>query len=369
MTYSFDMIKNTSELTMSIERYSQVIESEEFRTALLKDLEQISAGIQSPDEFFEEHAKYVLSLIAQQRHKIALELWLNLLENIKIIDEKTYASMHKGTPFYFIGIIFILNDRWIDGLEWLDYAFEQDTRRSKQGIIELPATWTLSFDPRSTEIKRPNDAGISAEILKKMEDLFKDLSRFDSSFTLAISTFRNKIKSKFLNASSNRSIRSAWCTYVANLMGKSNILRCLHLGPDNRRIQVTAQKSFVELTLILESLLREKYAGSRPNPTLANLLSELVGPKLFNKYDVYDKNIKRIKLISTILSRDYIKILTELRAAEDRNVKLAVSYQLAYEVRNHSHHIFNEEKISAEIFDNIFLRLSHAIINTIDKIY
>lgn len=74
-------------------------------------------------------------------------------------------------------------------------------------------------------------------------------------------------------------------------------------------------------------------------------------------------------MIKDILRHDYTKIYADLQKAEKKPDKLAVAYQLAYEVRNHSHHLFNEEEISDKVFNNIFLRLSYSIIMTINKLY
>ena len=144
-------------------------------------------------------------------------------------------------------------------------------------------------------------------------------------------------------------------------MNQKEVLRYLRLGPKERCVQLTAHKSFVELTLILETLLKNKYTGPESNPTLYTYLTKLVIPKLF-------PNVSG-KLIKTKLSHDYTKILSDIQKAEQTEDKLAVAYQLAYEVRNHSHHLFNEEEISDEVFNQIFLRLSYAIIMTVDKLY
>lgn len=363
MSNSFNLIVSTLGKSFEIQQYFALINTESFRNEIKKDLQLISKKVQNPDRFFEEHARYILNLNFEQRQKIGLEMWLSLLDIIKSVDEPIYKSMHKGTAFYHTGVMYLLNDRWIDGLEWLDYAFEQDTKNKTKGIVERPATWTLSFDPRTTEQKRPNDFGISNNVEEYMKELFKDINKIDSNFNTAIDDFRKKIKSTFLDASSNRSIRSAWCTFLGNLMNKKHILRYLRLGPKERCIQVTAHKSFVELTLILETLLQNKYSGTNSKPTLGTYMIEVVAKQVFSK------NITKVELISGTLTPDYTKILPDIQKAEKTNGKLEVAYQLAYEVRNHSHHLFNEEEISEDVFNQIFLRLSYAIIMTITILY
>jgi hypothetical protein len=113
-------------------------------------------------------------------------------------------------------------------------------------------------------------------------------------------------------------------------MNKNNLLRYLRLGPKERCIQVTAHKSFVELTLILETLLRKKYTGTKTNPTLGDYLCDIVGPKMFSNSQVYNKKARRIELIKVSLKHDYTKILQDIQTAEKSENKLAVAYQLAY---------------------------------------
>jgi len=363
MSNSFNLIVSTLGNNFEIQQYFALINTESFRNEIKKDLELISKKIQNPDKFFEEHARYILNLNFEQRHKIGLEMWLSLLEVIKSGDEAIYKSMHKGTVFYHTGVMYLLNDRWIEGLEWLDYAFEQDTRNKTSGIVELPATWTLSFDPRLKELKKPNDFGISNSILTDVIKLFENIKKFDSTFNLSIDDFRNKIKSTFLDASSNRSVRSAWCTFLGNLMNEKHVLRYLKLGPKEMCVQVNAHRSFVELTLILETLLKHKYSGANTKPTFGTFIIELIAINIFSE------TITNTKLINETLNHGYTQILSDVRNAELNNNKLKVAYQLAYEIRNHTHHLFNEEGIDENVYYELFMRLSYAILMTIDKLY
>ena len=164
-----------------------MIDTESFRNEIRKDLDLISKNALSPDNFFAEHATYMLNFNFESRQKLGLEMWLSLLDIIKSIDEHTYKDMHKGTAFYHTGIMYLLNDKWTEGFEWLDYAFEQDTK-NKTGIVELPATWTLSFDPRLNDPIKPHDYGMSTNIFENIRDLFQRIVIFDSIFNINLNS-------------------------------------------------------------------------------------------------------------------------------------------------------------------------------------
>lgn len=368
MSNSFNAIKATLGKNFDVQQYFTLIDTQSFTNEIRKDMELISKNQLDPNSLFEEHAAYILRLNFEQKHKVGLQMWLSLLDKIKDADSQMYESMHKGTVFYHTGIMYLLNDRWLEGIEWLDYAFEQDTR-GRNGIIELPATWILSFDQRLGSQRRANDFGVSSKMERELTLLIDQINILDQNVHLNIIDFRNKIKTIFLDASINRPIRAAWCTLLANIMVKAQTMQYLRLGPHERCVQVTAHKSFVDLTLVLETLIAHKYIGPNAAQTLGKMLCNFIGPQLFNNNQVYNRASRRIEIIPEQLRHDYTTILADIHSAEKLNDKLKVAYQLVYEVRNHSHHLFNEEQITESTFDAVFLRLCYAIVVTIQKIY
>lgn len=367
MNNSSNLLIATLGTDFQLERYFALIQTQAFENEIKKDLELIS-NWQDADRFFEGHARFILSLNLYNQQGIGIEMWFNLLNRIYEISPQAYDRIHKGTAYYHAGIMSLLNYNYIEGFEWLDYAFEQDIPTERVGNEGCPAIWTLSFDPRLNKDTRPNDFGVTLSIRNKVNELLKKINSLESSFTLEESDLRNKINMSFLNTTSNRVIRASWVAFIGNIMNKERTIRYLNIAPKSGEIQLLAHKTLVDLTLILESLLKKSNCASScgviPTDTLGNLINKIVP----NKYSAI--NLTHGKLITTTIHQNYSQIIEDINTAEAvPENKLAIAFTLSNKVRNHSHHLFNMEYISKEVLDSLFIRISYAILSVIVNLY
>lgn len=360
---SFNYIYATFGSTFDTERYFALLETESFKLELKKDLELIKENKLNSDKFMEEHGNYILSVFRAQRYKIALDMWFKLLDITRNIDPKIYDNMHKGTCYFFTGIIYCKNGKWIEGFEWLDYAYCEDTKNKTIGFKGSPASWVLSFDSREGEIRRANDFDLSLETQNTLDKLLREVNSLTGNEDFKLDEIRDIVKKSFLDASSSRTLRSSWFTFLGRILDNESVLTHLRHSSRERCIQTLSNKVFIDLTLILETFLNKKFTGSE-EATMGRLIKEMIGPELKGR-NLGSEN----DLIGRDLPQDYLNLCSEAEISEKSNSKIKVAYMIAYKLRNYSHHRFIEEKIDEETYHKLYLRLCYAIFYSLKNWY
>lgn len=301
------------------------------------------------------------------RATLGIEMWLSLLERIEQIDPQNYQNIHKGTAFYHAGIYSLFSNHFADAYQWFEYSFEQDI---KTGRIPDPGTsslWILTFDSRENQSTKGNDYEYTKKISCKVNQLLNQIRVYDPSFNQTENSLRGIIKSKIVTAQSERSLKSAWSSLLSSLLEYSEIERFLKISPLANEGQFKVTTFLVNLTLILETLIKKSPKASSislSNGQIGEIYEKIIAPNYGFTYDQ-----SRCFLSSKTITKDYSKILLDINSAESSEDRLAVSFTIAQRVRNSSHHIFNEEHINLQVFSNISLRIYYAIFSVIERLY
>jgi len=366
MNNSNDILRERFPCGCSSDKYLQFINTQDFKDEIAKDINIINNPMDS-NLFFRNHADYIQRTIQTGQLNIGISLWLSFLESVQNVDSNKYYNMHKGVPYYHAGILSLLDYRYTEGFMWIDYALNQDIVVGTIETDEVPSKWILSFNPREGKGTQPNDFGVTRKIRDELQNNLANITAIDSTFSYSIEDFRDKILNSILTSSSKRAVRAAWSTLLSNLMSHKHIVRLLVVGPRNEEIQLTSHKSLLEMTLIFETLLKEcpnaTPCGVLPGDTLGRLISKIIPNKISGL--VNKKNI----LIDHSLRKDFRVILNDIKSAERTEDKRAVAITVSLHVRNHSHHLFNQEEITKEVYEALFTRISYAIILVLKELY
>ena len=97
--------------------------------------------------FFEQFTGIWFGLILERRYFHAIALW-DLALNLALDWENHNKphKIHKGTPYYFLGVTGILNNELENGFLAMHQAMEEDKRLSGRRLPEAPAFWFVILD-------------------------------------------------------------------------------------------------------------------------------------------------------------------------------------------------------------------------------
>lgn len=143
---------------------------------------------QSHDKFFNYFIPLSEDLYSQRKYSQAMKLWeyaLDLAHNW----EKTNRpiKIHKGAPYYFLGVTAILNNDLENGFLAMHQALKEDYRLTQSETPQKPAYWFVTLDS-------PHGHFFDKEVKKMSDYLLQKLEKYRLSRggTLQIKAFRNK---------------------------------------------------------------------------------------------------------------------------------------------------------------------------------
>lgn len=365
---SSNYLANNLGTSFTSAEYLDLINTPQFAVLAIQDFQSIQTW-QAADTFFQEHTAFIHPFAFSGRPIAGIELWLNLLERLHQIDPVDFNTVHKGTPYYHAGIYSLFATKFTEAFEWFGYAFEQDTRVGRIPSPGTPAQWILTFDTREGHSQIGMDYGNTQKLLTEIESIIQNIYLYDSRFVITSNSLRGVVKSKIIISGTTRSLRSAWADFLAILMSHNYSKKIIRISPNQQEAQLSAHNTLSRLTLILETLIKQipnysSYQNVNSESQLGSLLEHIIATKYGYTYNTRTKSI-----ISASIRKNYSLILNDIKSAELSEDKLAVSFSVAQRIRNNSHHMFNEEYINEETFENLYLRLVYCILSVIEKFY
>lgn len=361
-------LKTNLETSYNAAEYLDLINTPEFTKLVKKDFQSIQTW-EAANKFFEEHTTFIHPFPFRGRPIAGIELWLNLLERLLQIDPTNYERIHKGTPYYHAGIYSLFATKYTEAFEWFGYGFEQDIRIGRVPNPGTPSLWILTFDTREGHAQRGADYGNTQKLLTEIESLIQNIYLFDSRFTITPPSLRGIIKSKIIIDGATRALRSSWADFLAILMSHDYVKKIIRVSPNQEEAQLSAHNTLSRLTLILETLIKQipnfsNYSNVNIKSQFGKLIENIIAPEYGYTYS----GTKSV--INTNIRKNYNEILNDIRTAEGSGEdKLAICFTVAQRIRNYSHHMFNEEYITEETFESLYLRLAYCILSIIVKFY
>jgi hypothetical protein len=374
MTYqSSDYLKNNLGASYNANDYLSLINTPNFAHLITQDLQPIQTW-QDADVFFQEHTVFIHPFAFTGQSIAGIELWLNLLERIKLIDSTNYDRIHKGTPYYHAGIYCLFATKYTEAFEWFGYAFDQCIGTGRIPDPGTPSQWMLTFDTSvhiiNGERRIAADYGTTQKLLNKIQTFLGNIHIYDSRFAVTSDVLRGIIKSKIITVGTTRPLRSAWGDFLSILMAHEYTKKIIRISPNQEEAQLSAHNTLSRLTLILETFIKQipnfsSYSNVNPHSQLGDLLQHIISTTYGFTYNPATKSI-----ITSAIRKDYSLILGDINAAESSSEdKLAISFTVAQRIRNNAHHMFNEEYITEETFENLYLRIVYCILSVIVKYY
>jgi hypothetical protein len=347
----------------TIDDYKSLINSQKFAESVQNDFSLIE-NWQAADKFFQEHTIFIINSFLSGRQILGIEMWLSLLERIKQIDSNNYTKIHKGTAYYHAGVYSLFSGHYEKAFQWFEYALEQDLKLQRN---DTPSVWILTFDARENQPERGTEYEYTQKLVCRIQQIINEIKIYDFRFDLTADSLRGIIKSKIVNNLSSRSLRSAWASLLANFLEYEEVELFLKISPNSQEAQAIVNNFLLELTLILETVIKKSQKVSiitLKRGDIGELYKRIIAP-IYNL--IYNKD--KCFLSNAQISKDYSKMLNEIKQAEVTEDKLAVAFTVCQRVRNASHHIFNEDFINEELFRNLALRIYYAILSVIEKLY
>lgn len=347
----------------TIDEYKFLINTSQFYEFVRKDFLFIEK-YEAADTFFQEHTLFIINSFLSGKQILGIEMWLSLLERIEKIDASNYKKIHKGTAFYHAGIYSLFANHFDKAFQWLEYALEEDIKTGRIPLPGTPAMWILTFDTREEESFKGNDYGYTQKLLYEIKGFLDRIRTYDSRFSITGDLLRSIIISKIVTNNSSRPLRSAWAALLASFLEYGENERFLKISPQSKEAQFTVNNFLVNLTLILETLIKKSPKANNitlKKENINELYEKIIAP---NYGFTYEKSF-----FQSQISKRYSCMLSEIEDADKKEDKIEVSFITAQRVRNKSHHIFNEEFIDNILFETLCLRIYYAIFSVIEKLY
>jgi len=141
------------------------------------------------DNFFNRFTPVWLDLIGRRKYFQAIKLW-NFALGLALEWQKQNKpiKIHKGTPFYFLGVTAILNNELENGFLSMHQALKEDYRLSGGRIPQTPAFWFVTLDSsRQGQFFRLKVEQIAGFLSEKLERYCTDRGG-----SLDLSNFRRR---------------------------------------------------------------------------------------------------------------------------------------------------------------------------------
>ncbi len=345
-------------------KYFEALETEQFKHYAEEDLLKINDASDG-DYFFGHHASFIQNYSNSGQYWLGIEAWLSLLDIVKKINPNKYKIIHKGTPYYMAGIFCLLEKKYEEGLEFIDFALSQDFKIHRRKALTTPSGLYLL-------IAHPQCGNDSTQ----GEYLFNAINNFgnfiNKTYRIQLDIIKlMKIISKKVLLCRERARRSAWASLLSQILSFEGNARILRIAPLSKENQTLAHLSLVKMSLILETLLKKSPISKRTNShkTLnGNTYSVYNHPKLTLDKIYYDLNIEVDSILeSSLKTFDYKKINRLIRIEHVSSQKS--SFLISRFIRNNVNHTFQNTMISEKAYKKLFVTLFNSQLYCLQSFY
>ncbi len=364
---------------MAIEAEARVFSDNNFRYSALfekscfdyfnnnyMDHENINTCFIEMGVFWHRFDGLIIRPYPYQRVSRALQGIINIAEKWELINPG--KRLHKGTPYYFYGVICILQGDIDQGLLSMHQAYREDIL-SNFTDINKPAR---SFISLNVDNKYQFFRQKVVEVTDFLEELLKNYCKYNSSkFSLS------SLRKCFLDNSlyNNEAYYFIYCLFKIQKLIK-------HVNANIRKNELASYietSSIFELCKLSEVLVRKIYKdeesrcgynlGKKPSFThflecfcrddqiKLNLTQKILTDTNNNKF-----NQDLDKTISSLLNNDL-----SIKIGSSKLQPIECSILLAYCLRNFGGHKIEDQKVIYQNFDSIMESLFYTIFFIIEK--
>lgn len=216
-------------------------------------------------------SQYAVPILAESP-SAQIDAWERVLGIMESDDANRYQTLHKGTPFYFMGMASYYCRDFEKALFYMDAALDEDLRSYKDQWSDLPAGKFVLLDTES----RNQAAMLLVKITRAgFENVMTAIASAGGS-RLSIEEFRsNLVQPAMVPGSGKRSAVTALLSFLLEFSSRAKELSLTGGNPTG-----TGEPFFLHLfkgALLFETLLKTSTAGSaiqgaNPKATLDILL-------------------------------------------------------------------------------------------------
>ena len=293
-------------------------------------------------------------LINKQQYWQLRTRLFELLNYCKKLDRDAFDKIHKGNPYYFIGISSFLMDDFQTAIYFFDAAVTEDMNAGAEPKRNpKPSTKFLMLQGEAEgQSAKPLTALAKAKVERALEYYQNDLSKAIDTPNLDIEKIRNNFIYYALTTNEKPGLRTLATVFITYLLEWDFRKDHFEYGVK----QGTSEPFFSHLfrgCLLFESLLKQKPGDSPKGRNLGNVLTE--------------KEIRtslQIELIRTgeFTLADVYKELNETASP----ITIDQAIQITYMTRNTLGHNFGwDSHISHEQYQKLYFVISAACLHVI----
>jgi hypothetical protein len=307
------------------------------------------------DAFFSGFTILTQQLFLQEGNLPKIEYIWNLA--LKIADEWEQENqgkrIHKGSPYHFLGIDYLIFGDLTRGFLYIHQALEEDKKTLNTNRPQTPGYHfaTLHYD------KSVYGKDLLEEIATYLDGKIKNY-RSDKSRTLTI----DNIKSKFLEKSENTDIVFSFVYIIFNLHKLEVRTRKEFIHSDFASLLET--NLIFDLCLVVDSIIKTKDAKS----------------KFVEHFDHLESNkLMTVKssdagYVNGQFNADFCKTLNELLtdnlhlSNKAKPSPIETDFLITYGFRNYAAHSIESQKLIYENFFEIIQRVLNALFFSVEKL-
>lgn len=350
---------------MKLDEFYKKITTDEGRGEILSSFSKLDEdNSRQADDFFEKYGvgnwhydRYSVSY--EQRDYVArIDAYQDLLDLIKSSDPHKFSKIHKGTPYCFLGWLFMDIGDYEKAVFYIDLAILEDIRIRPSNWREYPSSRLLTL-----KIIEDKDSPIHKRIVKEISDLLKvEIDNYSIIIQDTKMTSPDKLVKKFVEGgiknSHHRTIVSSFYSFVLQEKFLLNLIK--KKGAESGSIEpflIHLRKGCI----ILETIFKEIYSGLS-GLTLHNILCDPFVKK-DSGFSLQDTG----KVGATL--EDVVKLLIPYFENADllpQNKWITIAYRL----RNvTSHGLPWSEIIDEELYKKLYQNILFSIFYLVDNRY
>jgi hypothetical protein len=246
------------------------LSSDQFAKALTQDFQALSSDPGEADELFSS-----LGLPSLFGHSLERQIfaWERVLSILRAADEGRYESIHKGTPFYFLGVAAYIVHDFERALFYMDCALAEDHRLHGGHWHRLPSGMFVRLDDvPEAQFGRP-----LVTISRRLFEEWRSLVATAGGTDLSLDAYRARLVSHAMD--DVPALRTAVTAFLSFLLEVEERRKQLSLAP---LASGSGEPFFLHLFkggLLFETLLKLSPPGkvviaAKPKATLNDLLTD-----------------------------------------------------------------------------------------------
>ena len=309
--------------------------------------------------FFDNFASLWRILMDQQRFNDAEDLWDDVLKLAYNYEEKTGERIHKGTPYYFLGVTLILRKDLDRGFLMMHQALEEDKRSFKDLYTQYPAYFFVTLNYEMNQYFRQQILTIADYIDKRLES-YRESCRGSLNMV--------DFKSRFLMETD---LQESVFYFVFSMFRVRKLVVETNLKHTQNVFGSLLQANIIfDLCLVIETILKNKIPRTpKKKYTMFYLLEKLSAKSSLSlnedklmQINVSFKDNFSATLQSLLESRYEFRDST---APQQIEMDLAI----AYGFRNFGAHKIEHQSIIYNNFEEISQRIINTLFFSVEKLY